>query len=521
MSLDAARSVAFGEQLARIARKYPERDALLCGDAVRAYSELDARVTRLACGLATRGVTAGARLAVLMHNSLEMVETIFAGWRLGAMVVPINFRLVADEVRFIVEDAGPSAVVVDAALAHLVEFAGSLPAPPPAVIVHGENGSLPPGALAWPDLLVEPPDDFELPVVSDAAPALICYTSGTTARPKGAVLSHFNLFMSTMNSMVVNGSGSCDEVWYSNLPLFHVGGLTGLLPQIISGGSSVIVPSLGFDPARAVADLERYGITACVFVGTQWEDICQQIVSQGVSLRLRRVSWGTTSTPTEQLEMIARTLPGVPVFCFFGQTEMSPVTTVLTGADADRKRGSIGKPIINVEARLVDDKGEDVAAGEVGEIVYRGPTVMLGYWNLPEATAKAVEGGWFHSGDLCRADDEGYLYVVDRKTDMIISGGENIYCPEVEEAIVSHPAVEEVAVIGVRHSKWGETPRAVIVPVDPELTPDTDEITAWCRTRLASYKKPTSVVAVDALPRNASGKVLKTVLRQQYGQPAD
>jgi fatty-acyl-CoA synthase len=196
------------------------------------------------------------------------------------------------------------------------------------------------------------------------------------------------------------------------------------------------------------------------------------------------------------------------------------VTCVLTGDDADRKRGSIGRPIVNVEARLVDEKGQDVGPGEVGEIVYRGPTVMLGYWNLPEATAQAVEGGWFHSGDLCRADDEGYLYVVDRKTDMIISGGENIYCPEVEEAIASHPVVEEVAVIGVPHSKWGETPRAVIVPADPHQPPDPEQIIDWCRTRLASYKKPTSVVVVPALPRNASGKVLKTVLRERFGQPA-
>jgi acyl-CoA synthetase (AMP-forming)/AMP-acid ligase II len=374
--------------------------------------------------------------------------------------------------------------------------------------------------VAWEELIGAVREDFEPPILPEGAPALICYTSGTTGRPKGAVLSHFNLFMSTMNSMVVNGSGRYDEVWYSNLPLFHVGGLTGLLPQIISGGSSVIVPSLGFDPARAVADLERYGITACVFVGTQWDDICKEIVRQGVSLRLRRVSWGTTSTPPEQLEMIARTLPDVPVFCFFGQTEMSPVTCVLTGDDADRKRGSIGRAIINVEARLVDEKGQDVGPGEVGEIVYRGPTVMLGYWNLPEATAQAVEGGWFHSGDLCRADEEGYLYVVDRKTDMIISGGENIYCPEVEATIASHPVVQEVAVIGVPHSKWGETPRAVIVPVDPQQAPDEDQIMDWCRTRLASYKKPTSVVIVTALPRNASGKVLKTVLRERYGRPA-
>jgi acyl-CoA synthetase (AMP-forming)/AMP-acid ligase II len=416
VSLNAARSIAHGEQLARLSRKYPLRPALVCGERVWTYQELDSRVERLAAGLAGVGVGPGARLAVLTYNSLEMVETIFAGWRLGAIVVPINFRLVAGEVRFVVEDSNPSAVVVDQSLAHLV------PAGPPVVVIPGEEGILLDGVLDFHEVRQRAVGAFVAPVVEDTDAALICYTSGTTGRPKGAVLSHFNLFMSTMNSMVLNGSGHFDEVWYSNLPLFHIGGLTGLLPQIVSGGSSVIVPSLGFDPARAVADLEAYGITACAFVGMQWDEICDQIAEQRVSLRLRRVSWGAANTPPEVLEKIARTLPGVPVFSFFGQTEMSPVTCVLTGEDADRKRGSVGRPILNVEARLVDDHGKDVRPGQVGEIVYRGPTVMQGYWNLPEATEQAFAGGWFHSGDLCREDEEGYLYVVDRKSDMIISG---------------------------------------------------------------------------------------------------
>jgi acyl-CoA synthetase (AMP-forming)/AMP-acid ligase II len=203
----------------------------------------------------------------------------------------------------------------------------------------------------------------------------------------------------------------------------------------------------------------------------------------------------------------------------FGQTEMSSVTCVLRGEDAIRKMGSVGTPVINVEARIVDKNMNDVPAGEVGEIVYRGPTVMQGYWHKPEATAEAFAGGWFHSGDLCRMDGEGFVTVVDRTKDMIISGGENIYCAEVEAAIDSHPKVAEVAVIGTAHEKWVETPRAVIVPADPDDPPTDEEIIEHCRALLASYKKPTSVVLVDALPRNASGKVQKFRLRETVGQP--
>lgn len=522
-AIDRARSIAHGEQLARVARNHPQRPALLCGDTVLTYQELDSRVTAIAAGLAAGGLGPGGRLAVLMHNSIEMVETLFAGWRLGAIVVPINFRLASGEVRFILDDCEPATIVVDRVLHPLLE--GHVAGRRRVIVFDGEGSSdLPADTEAFTRLTRADASDFRPPIVDDGQPAIICYTSGTTGRPKGAVLSHFNLFMSTMNSMVVNASGRSDEVWYANLPLFHVGGLTGVLPQLINGGSSVIVPSLGYDPAKAVADLVRYGITACVFVGSQWDGICDEIQRQdaGPHLRLRRVSWGTTLTAAALLEKISRTLPGVPVLCFFGQTEMSPVTCVLTGEDADRKRGSIGRPIINVEARLVDDHGEDVAPGDVGEIVYRGPTVMRGYWNMPEATAKAFEGGWFHSGDLCRADEEGYLYIVDRKTDMIISGGENIYCPEVEAAIASHPGVADVAVIGVPHTKWGETPMAVVVARDPGQPPDPDEIMSWCKGRLASYKKPAAVVIEPDLPRNASGKVLKTVLRDRYrrGGPA-
>jgi fatty-acyl-CoA synthase len=517
-SIAGSRGMAHGEQLSRIARKYPDRPAFISNDETRTFGEVDRRVTRLANALEARGLHHGDRLAVLTMNSVEMIETIFAGWRLGAIVVPVNFRLVADEVGFILGDCGASILVVDEVLSPLVAAVRDSLPDVATVVVLGDSSRAGPGAERYADL-IEAGDDAPVDVaVDEQDPALIMYTSGTTGLPKGAVLTHFNLLMSTLNSMVTQCIGGYDDVWYANLPLFHIGGLTGILPYIIGGGCSIIVPSRNFDSRQGVEEIARYGVTGCVFVGMQWDDICDQVVASGAQLSLRRAAWGAANTPVEVLKKMERTLPGVPVFSFFGQTEMSPVTCILRAEDSERKRGSVGRPIMNVEARVIDDDGNDVAVGEVGEIVYRGPTVMVGYWNMPEANELAFAGGWFHSGDLCRMDDEGYLFVVDRKTDMIISGGENIYCPEVEAVLRAHPGVVDAALIGLPDPKWGETPRAVIVPVDPENPPDQEELIAWCKEHVASYKKPTSVVIIDQFPLNSAGKILKPVLRQRFGQ---
>jgi fatty-acyl-CoA synthase len=511
------RGMAHGEQLSRVARKYPERAAYIFNDTVHTFGQVDARVTRLANALATRGLQPGDRLALLMTNSVEMLETIFAGWRVGAIVVPVNFRLVADEVGFILGDCGASVVVVDESLAPLVR-AHDAAGVDRVVVVLGEPSGAGAGAERYDALIAEPDDTAVTVSVGEHDPALIMYTSGTTGRPKGAVLSHFNLLMSTLNSMVTQGIVGYDDVWYGNLPLFHIGGLTGILPYVIGGGCAVIVPSRNFESRQAVEEMARFGVTGCVFVGMQWDEICDQVTASRVTLRLRRASWGAANTPVEVLKKMEQALPGVPIYSFFGQTEMSPVTCILHAEDSERKRGSVGRPIMNVEARVVDEDGHDVAVGEVGEIVYRGPTVMQGYWRMPETNEVAFADGWFHSGDLCRMDDEGYLYVVDRKTDMIISGGENIYCPEVEAVLRAHPGVVDAALIGLPDPKWGETPRAVIVPVNPADPPPEAELIAWCKERLASYKKPTSVVITEAMPLNSAGKVLKPVLRARFGQ---
>lgn len=512
--LDAARRMSHGEQLARNARLYPDRVALSYRGEHRTYRDWDVRVNRLARALADRGVTRGDRVAIHMTNRLEVLEAYFAAIRLGAIAVPVNFRLAAAEVSYILTDSGSKVLLVDdeliavaARIRHEIDL--------DTVIVCGGAHTVIREAETYEEALAAAnPEPLDIDV-SESEPAFIMYTSGTTGRPKGAVLSHLNLLMNSVNCAITQGISGADEVWLAGLPLFHIGGLNGILFYLLVGGRSIILESGGFD-ARATVDLmEREQVTSCYFVPSQWQQICALPDIKQRMLPLRRISWGASTAPPSVLRSMADTFPDIPNFNMFGQTEMSSVTCALRGADAERKMGSVGKPVINVEARIVDADGRDVQVGEVGEIVYRGPTVMQGYWNNPEATAAAFAGGWFHSGDLCVADDEGFIRVVDRAKDMIISGGENIYCAEVEAAIDAHPKVAEVAVIGVPHEKWVETPRAVIVPTDMSDPPSEEGIIEHCKQLIASYKKPTSVVIVDSLPRNASGKVQKFKLREQ------
>jgi fatty-acyl-CoA synthase len=342
----------------------------------------------------------------------------------------------------------------------------------------------------------------------------LMYTSGTTGLPKGAMLTHRGLLANTVNWILEMGATS-DDVWLSGLPLFHIGGINGFLPFLYLGATSVITTSLGFDPTEALQRLEAHRATMCYFVPTPWDQICDVAQKSDFDTsRLRRGLWGASQAPVAVLQKIADTFPDVGIVNAFGQTEMSSNTCFLKPEDALRKRGSVGRPLINVEYRVVDRDGRDVMRGDVGEIVYRGPTVMVGYYKNPEATADTFRGGWMHSGDLVLEDDEGYLYVVDRTKDMIISGGENIYPAEVERALAEHPGVRDVSVFGVRHPRWVETPVAAVVPgAEP---PSAEELVRFVQERLASYKKPSAVVFVDELPRNAAGKVLKRSLRDSY-----
>lgn len=507
LDVRARARMSWDAQLRRHATRIGDRSCLRFGEWELSYAEFDARVDRVAGALAAGGVGVGDRVALLMGNRLEVSEAMFGALRLGAIAVPINSRLAPGEVRWIVENCAPAAIVTD------VEYVAALdPARGGLRLIVGSGGA----------------DDYETALaqagspplidVPEDTPAFLMYTSGTTGRPKGAILTHFSTLMNSLNSLQVQGAQGDDEVWYAGPPLFHIGGLSGLLSYLYLGGLTILGRTGQFDAAATIDIWEAAGVTGSFLVPTQWQALCDLPDLDRRRLRLRRLIWGGSPAPRATLEAMARSFPGVPNFCAFGQTEMSPNTAMLQGKDAIEHMGSVGRPMPNVELRIVRPDNSDVATGEVGELVYRAPTMLRGYWRNPEATAEAMAGGWFHSGDLGRYDEDGFIYVVDRVKDMIISGGENIYCPEIESVLVDHPKVRDVAVIGVPHPKWVETPKAIVVPVDPADPPTLEDIVGHCLERLASFKKPTVIEIVEELPRNAGGKVLKPLLRQRYGR---
>jgi acyl-CoA synthetase (AMP-forming)/AMP-acid ligase II len=509
----AAGRQSFGAQLAATARRYADRVAIQMDDVRLTYAQLDQRVTKLARALATRGIGRGDRVAVLMRNRLETVEAYYAGLRLGAIVVPINFRLVPAEVAYLLADSGAAALIVDEADAAIV---AELERPAVVLATDGVEQRLP-GAESFEAAVAEAGDEPLHIDVDEGEAALIMYTSGTTGRPKGAVLTHRNLATVILLSSVSSGGVTPeDRTSLLGVPMFHIAGIGTILPRLLSGGRVVVYSGQAFDPAAFADLLEREEVTYCFLVPNQWQALCALPGIKERNLPLRRIIWGAAPAQPSLLLALADTFPQAPAYTAFGQTETSATICLLRAEDAVRKLGSVGTPLYGVEARIVDDELNDVAVGEVGEIVYRGPTVMREYWNNPQATAEAFAGGWFHSGDLCRMDDEGFIWVVDRKKDMIISGGENIYCAEVEAAIDAHAKVAEVAVIGMPHEKWGQTPLAVITALDPADPPTEAEIIEHCRGLLASYKKPTAVAVIDAMPRTASGKIQKFALRERF-----
>jgi len=506
-----------------------DRVALRSGADLCTYAELDQMVDRMTAALADIGVRKGDRVVMLMGNSIEMVEILLAINRMGAIAVPINFRLVAEEVRYVVVDSGAAALITDverAEVAGIVRTSLDVTIP---CLVHrpgGVRGTISPatdgdpspsragdGAL-WLDRIVATTKSGPVEAtLGPDAPAFIMYTSGTTGRPKGAVLTHGNLFCQAFNYVVAAQFVDESAITMISVPIFHIAAIGGIVPTLTLGATCLIMPSGAFNPAELIDVVEQQGVTDMFLVPTQWQAVCALPGLLDRRFKLRSIGWGASPTTEGVLRDMARYFPGTTIVALFGQTEMAPVTCALRGEDSLRKMGSVGTPVITVDVRIVDDAMNDVPCGEVGEIVYRGPNLMDGYWNNPTATEEAFRGGWFHSGDLVRRDGDGFIFVVDRKKDMIVSGGENVYCAEVEEVLSGHKLVAEASVIGCPHPKWVETPVAYLIPVDKNRSPEPSEILEWCRERMAAFKRPTRIFVVDALPRNASGKVLKEELR--------
>jgi fatty-acyl-CoA synthase len=504
-----------GDLLHRSAARHPHKLAIACGDVRWTYAEFDAVCDRVAAGLARDGIAKGDRVAILARNSHAFAAMRFALARLGAVLVPINFMLKAEEAAYILRHAGARLLATDTALAPLARDAAALDTAVERLLwLPDEDGSAPVAGLASFDDLAACARTPPQVALAGTDLAQIVYTSGTESSPKGAMLTHDAVMWQYFCCLVDAGTAGPDLMLHA-LPLYHCAQLDVFFgPAVYVGASNVITGKPV--PEHLLALIERHRISSFFAPPTVWIGLLRSPAFESTDLSsLAKGYYGASIMPVEVLRELARRLPKVRLWNLYGQTEIAPLATMLGPDDQLRKAGSCGRAVLNVETRVVDEAMNDVAPGQVGEIVHRSPQLLAGYFHDDVRTAAAFEGGWFHSGDLATIDDEGYISVVDRKKDMIKSGGENVASREVEEAIYKLPQVSEVAVVGVPHPRWVEAVAAVIV-VKPGHALDEATVLAHCGEQLAAFKVPKRVVFAGALPKNPSGKLLKRELRQQH-----
>ncbi len=496
------RSSTVADILRRSAARHPDRVALRFAGREWTYAGLDAAVTRAAAHLLSLGLEQGDRVAAYGKNSDAFLIGFLACARAGLVHVPVNYNLVGDELAYLLEQSGSRVVLADPSLAERV--AETTAEPERVVALRDADGSLLDTAREGEllDLDVE---------VSDTDLAQLLYTSGTTSRPKGAMMTHRALVHEYL-SCVVNLDLSADDAPLHVMPLYHSAQLhVFLMPWLAVGATNTVLETP--DPTeilRRLAD-DRHG--AFFAAPTLWVALANHADFAHRDLSaLRKAYYGASIMPVPVLNRLREAWPQLGFYNCFGQSEIAPLATVLRPEEHDERPDSAGRPVLFVEARVVDPDGNDVAPGEQGEIVYRSPQLATGYWNKPEETEEAFRDGWFHSGDLVRVDEEGYLYVVDRIKDVINTGGVLVASREVEDALYTHPGVAEVAVVGLPDDRWIEAITAVVVPKGDVSA---DELLAHAKASLSGFKVPKAVHFVDDLPRNASGKILKRELREQ------
>jgi fatty-acyl-CoA synthase len=510
---ERARRNTVGDALRRVAARYADRPALTYGDRVWRYRDLDAAADRVARRLLDAGLQKGDRVAAYGRNSDAYLLLWLGTLRAGLVHVPMNYALTGGELGYIVEQSGARAVIADAALEANLAPARALG----TVKLFGrfEGG----GEV---DVLAaagsSEPVDLDV-ALDEREVAQIGYTSGTTALPKGAAMTHrafLTQYQSCIHDLEFRGSDRA----LAALPLYHTAQLHAFtMPQLLAGASTVLIQAPV--PEIVLALIERHAITSFFAPPTVWISLLRHPDFDQRDLgRLVNLYYGASIMPVPVLQELRRRLPAARTFNCYGQTEIAPLATVLRPEEHEARPASCGRPCFNVETRVVDPEMNDVPPGTQGEIVHRSPHLLLEYWDKPAETAEAFAGGWFHSGDVGYFDDEGYLYIVDRIKDVINTGGVLVASREVEETLFSHPAVSEVAVIALPDPKWVEAVAAVVV-LRAGMSASEAELIAHARQSLAPYKLPKRVIFADTLPRNTAGKLLKRELRKTYAaEPA-
>src|SRR6266496_2886841 len=509
--------------LAHVVKVAGNRQAISCGEHEYTWSQFAYRTDCLARGLAQLGVKRGDRVAVLMLNCHRYLELYYACARMGVVIVPLNIRLAPPEIAFILNDSEARILIVDqtfASHASRLEPSSSVQ----QIVYSGPSSKEAPAGMHYYEHLVQQgairrsSADQE---IDDEDLFGVFYTGGTTGRAKGVMLSHQNIVSNAIHAIMTIGIGSRD-VYLHAAPMFHLGDLGGAFAITLMGARHVFLPA--FQPIQVLQAIQAHRVTITMLVPSMINVLLNhpEVDEYDVS-SLSTLIYAASPMPVELLKKGLKKWGQIFVQGY-GMTEAAPILTMLPQHDhildgtpeQVRRLSSCGKQVLGVEVRVVNARGEDVQPGEIGEIIARGPNVMLGYWRMAEATDEALKDGWMHTGDLATVDEEHYLYIIDRAKDMIISGGENIYSVEVEQALYTHPAVLEAAVIGIPHDYWGEAVHAVVV-CKPGRQVSSEELIAHARTQIAGYKVPRSIqFRTEALPKSGAGKILKRELREPY-----
>ena len=507
----------------------PERTSIIFEGRRYTFQELQDRVNRLANSLADLGLGAGDRVAIIEVNTPQFIESYLASAKLDAIFVPFNYRAQADEITHMINTTEPTILMVGARYQEVIRSILTNVTPPNYVVALEErNGS---EWLFYDDLLdSSSPEELHFPQANDEDITLLMFTAGTTGAPKAVMLTHQS-FSSFMLSNVTPADPEAEERNLLPVPLYHIAGMQALLAAIYGGRTLVLMRQFEAQQWMELVQKERARRTGVV--PTMLKQVLDHPRFGDYDLSsLRIITYGAAPMPLEVIKRAVAALPNARFINAFGQTETASTITMLppedhilegTSQEIEKKLKhltSVGKPLDDVEVAIVDEDGKEVPIGEVGEIAARGPRLMKGYWRDAKATSGVIHGGWLYTGDLGYRDEEGYIYLTGRSKDFIKRGGEMISPEEVEQVLMSHPAVEDAAIIGIPDVQWGERVRSVIVP-RKDSTVTGQELIDYCHQRLASFKKPESVVFVDELPRNPLGKVLKRVLREEYGYPIE